>query len=131
MVTNPRIVCVDLLVDCQGRVRRSIVDNDHLDVLIAVVQYGPHSSSNESFTIANWNNNADQVIDITTLLRGIPTCIFFAGVRVGDIDGALFVSHGDRSRTDRFRRSSAASLGAYRFVQAILDIVIGPGADGL
>src|SRR6185312_3928604 len=89
MVTNPRIVCGDLLGDCQGRVRRSIVDNDHLDVLIALVQYGPHSSSNESFTIANWNNNADQVIDITTLLRGIPTCIFFAGVRVGDIDGAL------------------------------------------
>ena len=54
-----------------------------------MVQNGLESSSNESFTIANWNHNADQVIDITTLPRGSPTCIFFAGVRVGDIDGTL------------------------------------------
>jgi hypothetical protein len=74
MVTDPRIVCGDLPGNCQGRVRRSIVDNDHLDVLIALVQYRLQSAPNEPFTIANWNHNADQVIDIPTFSRGILAC---------------------------------------------------------
>src|SRR5580698_5676391 len=102
MARDPRIVCRHLPDDCQGRVRRSIVNNNHLDVLIALIQYGLERSSNEPFTIANWNHDTDQAVDITTLPRGIRTHVFFAGVRVGGVNGPLYVIHTGRSRTDPF-----------------------------
>ena len=66
--------------------------------LMALVKYGLECSSNDSFTIANWNYDADQIVNISALPDVTTIQILFGALRFGHVKRSLCVSHAVRSR---------------------------------